>query len=99
MEGMTIALVGYTLAALAFGLLTVLTVTSWRGGAPGALLAIACGASTAWAGLLGVWSGGTPLRTLTRRRWPYQVVNRPGPVLTPTRRDLPPRVRTTALPA
>lgn len=58
---MTIALVGYTLAAMAFGLLAVLTITSWRGGAPGALLAVACGATAAWAGLLGVWSSGTPV--------------------------------------
>jgi putative PEP-CTERM system histidine kinase len=41
--------VGYGLAAVAFGILTMLMLTSWRGRVPGGLLVAAAGLSTAWA--------------------------------------------------
>jgi putative PEP-CTERM system histidine kinase len=41
--------VGYGLAAVAFGVLTMLMLTSWRGRVPGGLLVAAAGLSTAWA--------------------------------------------------
>ncbi len=46
---MLIALVGYGLAAIAFGLLAVLMLTSWRGRLQGGLLVAAAALSAAWA--------------------------------------------------
>ena len=46
---MHIAVVSYTAAALAFSLVTLLLLTSWRGRSQGALLTLACAASAVWA--------------------------------------------------
>lgn len=61
MQVVTLALAGYVLAALCFVLLAVLIVTSWRGGAPGALLLVACGITAAWAALMAAWSAGADI--------------------------------------
>ena len=44
---MHIAVVSYTAAALAFSLVTLLLLTSWRGRSQGALLTLACAVSAA----------------------------------------------------
>ena len=46
---MHIAVVSYTAAALAFSLVTLLLLTSWRGRSQGALLTLACATSALWA--------------------------------------------------
>jgi putative PEP-CTERM system histidine kinase len=50
--------VAYGLAAGAFALLALLCATSWRGGAAGKHLAIACAVTAAWAAILGSWASG-----------------------------------------
>ncbi len=47
----TLAASGYALAALLFGVLTLLLLTQWRGRAKGGYLLAACAISTAWAAL------------------------------------------------
>jgi putative PEP-CTERM system histidine kinase len=47
-----LAAAGYALAALLFGVLTALLLTSWRGRLKGAYLVLAAGGSVAWAALM-----------------------------------------------
>ena len=47
-----IAVVSYTAAALAFTLVTLLLLTSWRGRSQGALLTLACATSALWAAVI-----------------------------------------------
>ena len=44
--------VSYLLAAVGFLILTLLLATSWQGRSQGARLVVACGFTTAWAGVL-----------------------------------------------
>ena len=58
---MDIALISHSTAAAAFLVLTVLLVVSWRRGAVGAILFVACAITTLWAAVSAydAWRGGT----------------------------------------
>ena len=55
--------VSYLLAAVGFLILTLLLATSWQGRSQGARLVVACGFTTAWAGVLAhaAWTQSFPL--------------------------------------
>jgi putative PEP-CTERM system histidine kinase len=55
--------VSYLLAAVGFLILTLLLATSWQGRSQGARLVVACGVTTAWAGVLAhaAWTQSIPL--------------------------------------
>jgi putative PEP-CTERM system histidine kinase len=60
---LTFGFVSYLLAAVGFLILTLLLATSWQGRAQGARLVVACGFTTAWAGVLAhaAWTQSIPL--------------------------------------
>ena len=60
---MSFGFVSYLLAAVGFLILTLLLATSWQGRSQGARLVVACGFTTAWAGVLAhaAWTQSIPL--------------------------------------